>query len=640
MSDPAFAPRAYQADLTKQILAAIADKKNPLAQLATGAGKTVIAAQVIHAYVGYGFRVWFVCHRREILDQTRRTLSGHGIESGTVASRVKYDPKPLVHVCSVGALPHRLDKIEAPKLIIWDECHHMASPSWSALREKFPDAYHLGLTATPDRLDGLGLGDWFDVILCGPPTRDLIEGGHLSRFRIFAPIIPDMRGVKERKGDYLRADLARAMDKPSLVGDVVDHYQRITPGKTALLFAVSVEASRNVVDRFNVLGVPALHVDADTSPDDRHAAIEALRTGRVKVLSNVELFTEGFDCPAVDAVILLRPTRSLALYLQMVGRGLRPSPGKEPTIILDHSGLVHAHGMPDDPVDWSLGGELRREGPGGSRLRRCPSCSAVHEWAAECVECGHVYAEAYRSIDEVYGELEEVRRMPCPPGYETQSAFSRRVGLRDATIFKFIRKGMPGSAQGYIEIDAALDWIEKKKTGNPNIGKSIVCGPPGHETLAAFARRVGAGESTIFSMRLRGLPHDHVSGWINIKSGTKWFNDNFDQQNSHTQKIHRGSEKKTPPVGFCIASQFARTQSLTADTIKKYKGLGMPHDEKTGFVEVGPASAWIAEYRSRRRASFLGWGRGCRKIIPPSRRLTPQKGVDEPASGVAVTFSQ
>ncbi|MDR3534016.1 MAG: DEAD/DEAH box helicase [Rhodopila sp.] len=577
--------RDYQKQLVKLALDALARHKSPVIQLATGAGKTVIAADIIRNYERGGYRVWFVCHRREILEQTKGTLEAFGLDVGLVASGKKYDPAPLVHVCSIGALPHRASKIQPPRLIIWDECHHMASPSWSALHQMFPDAYHIGLSATPQRLDGLGLDDWFDEIIQGPAPRDLIDGGYLSSFRVFAPTIPDMRGVHERKGDYLRSDVAKAMDKPTLVGDVVEHYQRITPGKTALVFAVSIEASKNVVERFTAAGISALHVDADTPPDERLAAVEALRERRVQVLSNVELFTEGFDCPAIDALILLRPTKSMTLFRQMIGRGLRTADGKEPTVILDHAGAIHEHGMPDEPIEWRLSGPAMRGVPTGeARLRRCSECSGVHMWARECPECGHVYREDERSIEEVYGELREINpplgewetaldfsiRMKCPleavfaarrvrrmpvwpngtikipdaigwwtenyrmgkvrakryrngvpePGCEDVQEFAERTGLGKTGVKRKIKRGMPTNNQGYVIVDKAVEWLRLNPSGKSDSG---IYARDGFSTLREFGALIGRSYDEVFVLvSRRGLPViDKI--YIHTETGLAWM---------------------------------------------------------------------------------------------------------------------
>lgn len=542
--------RDYQVALIKKATAQIGKFASPVVQLPTGGGKTVIAAAVIKSVVNESFPAWFVCHRKEILDQAVYTLTSHGIKLGVVASGREYDPRPLVHACSIGSLPGRIKDLRHPKLIVWDECHHMASPSWSAMHDAFPEAVHLGLTATPERLDGVGLRDWFTGIILGPSSRELIDQGYLSSFRAFAPSIPDLRGVKSVSGDYLRADVSKAMDRPTLVGDMVEHYQRIAPGQRALVFAASVEASKNVVERFLTAGISAAHIDASTASDQRRSIIDKFAAGEISVLSNVELFTEGFDCPSVDVVILLRPTKSRALYLQMVGRGMRTLPGKSATIILDHAGLIYAHGMPDDAVDWSLdGSQLREAKPLGSRLRRCPKCSAIHEWYVECVECGYAYSETDRSVDEVYGELVELK---LQPGTERLTHFMQRVGVGAGVAYNWLKRGMPRNADGSVTISICLEWVAERAGYSPRPR-----GDGDNVTKGAFARMHGVHDNAIDERIKKGLPVNE-DGLINVQMANNWLED---------RPFRKVLSRKDIPLGHESLADFARRTGIKRDTV-------------------------------------------------------------------------
>jgi len=200
------------------------------------------------------------------------------------------------------------------------------------------------------------------------------------------------------------------MDKPTITGDAIGHYQRLARGKSAVAFCVSVEHSKHVAAEFRAAGVLAWHVDGETPYGERKEAIRAFRNGEIRVLTNVDLFGEGFDLPSLEVSILLRPTKSLGLYLQQVGRCLRPAPGKERALILDHAGNILRHGMPDDERDWQLSGreKKKKDTSGGPPIRQCPKCFNVHRPAPQCPECGHVYEGAPREVETVAGELSEV----------------------------------------------------------------------------------------------------------------------------------------------------------------------------------------------------------------------------------------
>ena len=411
--------REYQSDLAARAFRALARSGSVVIQLETGAGKTHIAAEMCRVWVRMKKRVWFVAHRREILDQARAIFDEGAIKHGPGA-RVQFK---MIAAAMKGGEP-------GPDVVIFDECHHAAAESWRKVAEAHPKALRLGLTATPNRLDGAALSECFAEIEHGPAARDLRANGHLARYQYFAPVLPDLSAVKVRDKEYDRGSIAQIMTGASIVGDVVEHYRKHADGKRAILFAVSVAASQDMAARFNAAGIAARHVDAETSDEDRASAIRAFRAGRVRVLCNVELFTEGFDLPSIGAVILLRPTRSLALYRQMIGRGSRFMSPKARTVILDHAALVAEHGLPDEEYVWTLEGKPPRrkveiEGGARARMRRCPKCSAVHEWALVCEECGHEYAVGPRDVTEVGGHLEEVK---IPYGCVNKHTFAKMMG--------------------------------------------------------------------------------------------------------------------------------------------------------------------------------------------------------------------
>ena len=568
----------YQADLVEEVGTALETHNSVVLQLPTGGGKTRIAVEITRRARAASRRVWFVCHRREIIRQTHESFDAAAVAHGVVAAGFPANLDAEVQVCSVGSLARRAASLGSPNLIIWDECHHVAAKSWSRLKAAFPDAHHLGLTATPTRLDGKGLKGSFAHLIIGPSTRRLIDDAFLSSYRLFAPTIPDLRGIKTTRGDYDKGALGEAMSKAVLVGDVVEHYQRHVPGKRAIVFASSVKGSQAVAERFDAAGIPALHIDGSTPEDERDAAVRALADGSVKVLTNVEIFTEGFDLPTIDAVILLRPTKSLALFHQMVGRGLRTAAWKAGTVILDHAGLVHEHGLPDDPVEWSLDGfrlGLKRTRDRHPRLRRCPECSAVHEWAAGCPECSYAYLPADRTMEEVYGELREVGKRE---GYETGRAFSLRMGFTGTAATEWKRKGMPVRSDGLVPSAEAEAWFKKNVQQKPKIKD--------FESVGEFSKRTGLSKDRIRRRFRRGLP-TVGRGQIPITAALAWL-----KADAHP--------KKPEPIvdaGLIRKFDFADRMNVSRSMVSLWVGQGLPTNA-CGLVDAEAAEEWVKHYRA------------------------------------------
>lgn len=406
-----FQLREYQSELITKARAEIrAGEQSILMVAPTGAGKTALAAYMLGTASSRGKRCWFMVHRRELVVQSSRTFEKVGIQHGIVSAGFTPDRRAGVQIASVQTLTRRMGSVPPPDMIVWDECHHIASASWASIFSMFPDAIHIGLTATPCRLDGRGLGDWFNKMVEGPTTKWLIENGFLSPYKMFAPTIPDMTGVHTRGGDYVTKEAASKMDRPSITGDAIQHYQRLCDGSRAIVFASSIEHSRNVVAQFQASGYPAAHLDGTTDRAVRDRTLREFEAGRIKIVSNVDLFGEGFDVPAIEAVILLRPTQSTGLYLQMVGRGLRTSEGKQHATILDHAGNVFRHGLPDEVREWNLDAKVKkkRERDEAPKVQMCEECFYSGEPFSECPACGHAVERQVRSIQQVEGTLVEL----------------------------------------------------------------------------------------------------------------------------------------------------------------------------------------------------------------------------------------
>ncbi|HEX8418978.1 MAG TPA: DEAD/DEAH box helicase [Sphingomonas sp.] len=382
----------------------------------TGCGKTVVAAFIHGGAAQRGLTTWFCVHRREIIDQTADTFANVGIDFGLVVAGEPMRPDARVQLCSVQTLANRMDQLPKPRGIVWDECHHIVSATHAGIADANPDAWQIGVTATPLRLDGKGLRPFFDRIVVGPTTGELIRRGFLAPYRYFAPGQPDLVGVRASHGDFNRGDLEKLMDEPKLIGEAVATYRDLADGKRAIIFETSVATSQSVTAAFTAAGIPALHVDGAMDKRDRKAAFAAFREGRIRVLSNVELAGEGVDIPAIEAVILRRPTQSLSLYLQQVGRGLRLFEGKSEAIIIDHAGNAFRHGLPDDPREWTLDGKEKRAGPKvGSDavpIHQCPTCYRITgSIVRTCPGCGYEFTIEARSVAWAEGQLFELNRL-------------------------------------------------------------------------------------------------------------------------------------------------------------------------------------------------------------------------------------
>lgn len=357
----------------------------PLLVCGTGAGKTTIAAEIIRLAVARGRRAVFLVHRRELVDQAVERLAQFGIRAGRIlAGHPEHRELPV----QVASIPTLLKRAHWPaELVIVDECAHAVSRSWRTCIDRYKSSHVIGLTATPIRLDGKGLGDLFGCIIEPVTTRQLIDAGYLIEPRVLAPPV-DLSGIHIRGGDYDIPELAERM--AGLVGSITGEWCQYAHGQKTVAFAVDVNHSKAIVAAFVEIGVRAEHVDYKMGHKQRAKVLRQLRTGEIDLLSQVQLLSEGWDLPTLQCAILARPTKSLALFRQMVGRVMRP-PG--PVIVLDHAGNHHEHGRVTDVIEWSLDAPIRgvRGAGTGIALHTCPACFCVLGPAdIVCPLCGYV----------------------------------------------------------------------------------------------------------------------------------------------------------------------------------------------------------------------------------------------------------
>lgn len=406
--------RPYQIDLVDKVRAALkGGARSVLVQSATGSGKTHVIAHMMAGILGAGQNVWLMAHRAELVEQADDVLKARKVRHGVMARGVLPTPGARAQVASVPWLVRRMKDYQGgtPPWAFWDEAHHCPAKSWGAIFDQMLGALHVGFTATPLRLDGRGLGGQFDALVTGPSVKELIALGWLAKYKLFAPRGVTVKGLRTVAGDWVTSQLQALVDRPSITGSAVQQYRWHAAGKRALVFCAGRSHSKHVALSFQTAGIAAQHLDGDTPRAQRAQVLADFRRGKVKVLCNVDLFGEGFDLPALDCVVMLRPTQSLRLYLQQVGRAMRPEAGKEHAIILDHVGNCERFGRPDKDREWSLEGDAGTAGA-NERVtpdRICPFCGFVQDFGtSRCAECGKDFPLTFRPLSWQPGDLVEV----------------------------------------------------------------------------------------------------------------------------------------------------------------------------------------------------------------------------------------
>lgn len=437
--------RSYQIEARKAVRAALQTHRRVLLSAPVGAGKTCIAASMIEAASRKGRRSLFIVHRRELLNQARERLRSFGVDPGIIL-RDNHDVR-VATVASVQTLVRR-DPPPAD-LIFVDEAHRAVSPTFQTALAAYPDAWIVGLSATPYRLDGKGLSGTFDTLVSTITVSDLVRQGHLIAPTVYAPSTPDLSHVPKRSGDFATDALASAT--APLTGDIVEHWHRLARDRITVAFCVNIEHARAVASQFNKSGACA---DAVWGSDpERERKLIDLRSGKLKILCSVDLLGEGWDLPELSCSILARPTLSLALHHQQLGRGMRVFPGKNSYIVLDHAGNHDRLGCIDDPITLSLDGVERVPVP---RIITCRKCFAAYR-VPPCPQCGTAPEPSQRDNEAVpetaEGELVRFTRTDRTSWYREAvlNASKRRHKLGTA---RHAYKGKFGVWPKHPEIDA------------------------------------------------------------------------------------------------------------------------------------------------------------------------------------------
>lgn len=465
-------PRKYQDKGVQDIRAAFAFARAVLAVFPTGAGKTTIIAMIVLAALLLGKRIVIMAHREELITQIRDRLALFGIFAAIIKAGHPEDPSNPVQVASVQSLAGRMDRHTCPDLLIVDEAHHALATTYQDIFNAWPAARVLGLTATPWRLDGRGLGEVFQALVVGPTVGELIAQGHLVRARVLGSTRGlDWSGVASRAGDFDIAALEKAVERSGLDGDAVRDFARVFPVVgTAVAFCVSVAHARRVAEAFSAAGIPAAVLTGSDKDAHRKRVLEDLGTGKVRVLCSVDVISEGFDLPAISAVILLRPTKSLSLFLQQVGRALRPAPGKEWAWVFDHAGNSLRHGHPESDRAWTLDSEqpakrsmTQTEDGQSLTVRQCLSCYAIHPSAPVCPFCGTAHPVDDRIPKWRAAELRELDRATLEAAEEAKRKAARKAQGAARTVEQLTALYMKGGANRWKAQARAKKVVEARE---------------------------------------------------------------------------------------------------------------------------------------------------------------------------------
>jgi len=457
--------RPYQDELINKTRDSLMRNQKTLLVAPTGSGKTAITVHMMETASNRGKRCMFLVHRNELLKQTSAAMWKQQLEHGQIKSGRITSKQPVL-VASVGTLVNRLGSVQAPDLIIIDEAHRSTANSYKKILDAYPNAYVVGLTATPERSDGKGLGDVYNDLVSVVDVRELIEMGYLCDYSLLAPpTMLDTSDVHTTAGDYNKKELAQATDKPTITGDAIDHYIKYANGKTCIVFCVTIDHAKHVCDMYNSAGIACEQLDGGHSETERGETLERFNNGQTKVLTSVDLFLEGLDIPKIEVVQWLRKTKSMIVWRQGVGRGLRPFTGKDKLIILDHVGnsLDPALGLPCSEYEWSLEGS---KGKGKKKkdeisAKQCPKCYTVYDAKKRaCPACGEEVEIKQREILQEDGELQEVDKNAIR--VQTKREQSNARGL-DQLVALGVKRGMR-SPDGW-----AANLYASRQGGKPTV---------------------------------------------------------------------------------------------------------------------------------------------------------------------------
>lgn len=401
----------YQKKLVQQTRKELANGKNSvLIQSPAGSGKSVVIAEIVRLTVKKGGHVLFMVHRKELVEQITNSFKENDVD--------------LSHctIMTVGRVKNRLGKLPKPTLIITDETHHSLAKTYRNIYKHYSDVPRIGFTATPWRMNGKGFRDVYDSMVMGPSVKWLISNKYLAPFKYYSVNLVNSDKLKKSStGDYTNKSMDEAVGK-TIFGDVINTYKKVANGQQAIVYAHSVEYSQIVADSFNQAGISARHVDAKTPSTKRKQIMTDFKAGKIKIICNVDLISEGFNAPDCSTVILLRPTASLVLFVQQSMRSMRYKPGKVATII-DHVANYSRFGLPDDDFDWTLDDrEKKRNGrkDDAPAIKTCDRCFRVVPAQSKiCPFCGFEFEiEATEMQEDKNAKIEKIGEFKMVADYK------------------------------------------------------------------------------------------------------------------------------------------------------------------------------------------------------------------------------
>ena len=422
--------RNYQEHLVKKIKIEISKGKHAICcVLGCGGGKSVVQGTIAANANAKGNRVLFLVHRKELCEQIRDTFTACGVNW------------ELTDVGMVQTFTRHISDIRKPDIIITDECHLSTAKTYTRIYDAFPEALKLGFTATPCRLNEGGLGAVYDSLVEGVSTKWLIQNKYLADYRYYSLPIVDTDGLHIRAGEYVQDEVNALIENQAVYTGAVDQYLKLAKGQKAMVYCPSIVSSKEVAEQFNTAGIPAAHVDGTTPQAERERLVSDYRAGKITVLTNVELFGVGFDDKDIVCTIFLRPTMSVALYIQMAMRSLRYREGKT-AIIIDCVGNCARHGLPSDDRRWTL--ETKKKQQSIVKIRECENCFAVYEPTLQaCPCCGFKATKEIQrkdkktvTVDLVEIQKQEILKNASYNEYQKFKTFEEMEAFRKARGYK------------------------------------------------------------------------------------------------------------------------------------------------------------------------------------------------------------
>lgn len=404
--------------------------KGVLIQSPPGSGKSFVIAKIAKQATDKGNNVLFIVHRRELVEQIKETFELAGVNND------------FTTIMTVGKVVNRLDSLPTPSIVITDETHHSRAATYKKIYNHYENAIRLGFTATPWRMNGKGFTDIYDSIVHGEQVNWLIDNEFLAPFDYYAPNLTDLEALKKSStGDYTKKSMDDAVSR-AIFGDVVKHYKELAKDKKTILYAHSVEASKELAQTFINNGINAVHADAKTSEIEREKIMNEFKSGDIEVLCNVDLVSEGFNVPDCSCVILVRPTASLVLYLQQSMRALRYQKDKKATII-DHVGNFSFHGLPNDEREWTINGRDKKTRKNNTEnetpIKQCLYCHMInHAKVRFCSGCGEEFPIEDNEMKVIEdAKLEKIDTFKIETNYESVR-FKKEFGSKKVSELETI----------------------------------------------------------------------------------------------------------------------------------------------------------------------------------------------------------